>query len=179
MYELIILSVLVQRPAHGYLIAKVVNNVLGPFSKVNNGRLYPLLAKLEKEGLIIARETTQQEGERHVKGFEISEAGRKYFHQLMLDTTSNPSDYQKLFWLKAPVLGLVSPAERSRLIDHYVNYCEAHVLHLEAKLAEYQLPVEGQPIPPNLAGAINAIQHRIDHWQLEVNWASGLRQPAG
>ncbi len=176
MYELIILSVLMQRPAHGYLIAKVVNNVLGPFGKVNNGRLYPLLGKMQQEGLIIPRETAEQEGGRQVNSFEISEAGRKYFHHLMLDTTSNPSEYQKFFWLKAPVLGLVSQSERDRLIDHYANYCQAHVLHLSAKLDEYQQPIEGQQVPPNLAGAINAIQHRIKHWQLELDWANSLRQ---
>ena len=52
MYELIILSILMRRTAHGYLISKIINDIFGPYTKVSNGRLYPLLAKLQHEGLI-------------------------------------------------------------------------------------------------------------------------------
>ncbi len=52
MYELIILSLLMNGPLHGYLIAKITNDIIGPWAKVSNGTLYPLLAKLEKSGYI-------------------------------------------------------------------------------------------------------------------------------
>ena len=52
MYELIILSLLMRWNAHGYLIASIINDMIGPYAKVSNGRLYPLLAKLEEQGLI-------------------------------------------------------------------------------------------------------------------------------
>jgi DNA-binding PadR family transcriptional regulator len=41
MYELIILSLLMRSPAHGYLIAKIINDMFGPYTKISNGRLYP------------------------------------------------------------------------------------------------------------------------------------------
>ena len=49
MYELIILALLRYHHFHGYLIAKIINDIVGPYAKISNGRLYPLLAKLEKE----------------------------------------------------------------------------------------------------------------------------------
>ncbi len=52
MYELIILSQLMVQPAHGYMIAKIINDMIGPYARISNGRLYPLLSKLEKSGLI-------------------------------------------------------------------------------------------------------------------------------
>src|SRR5215472_4008569 len=52
MYELVILGFLMRMPYHGYLIAKIINDMIGPFARLSNGRLYPLLAKLEQEGLI-------------------------------------------------------------------------------------------------------------------------------
>ena len=53
MYELIILSLLMREPIHGYLIAKIINDMIGPIAKVSHGWLYPRLAKLEQEGLIV------------------------------------------------------------------------------------------------------------------------------
>lgn len=179
MYELIILSILIQRPAHGYLIAKAVNNVLGPFAKVNNGRLYPLLSKMQQEGLIApveADEPGDEEKGRSVNTVSVTETGRKYFHQLMLDTTSNPSEYQKIFWLKMPVLQFVTPTERLHLLDHYINYCQSHVLHLSAKAREYSEPAEAVPMPPNRLAVLKAIEHRVKHWQLELDWANELRE---
>ena len=54
MYELIILSLLMREPIHGYLISKIINDIIGPIAKVSHGWLYPRLAKLEQEGLIAA-----------------------------------------------------------------------------------------------------------------------------
>ena len=52
MYELIILSLLMRFSLNGYAIAKIANDIIGPWAKVSNGTLYPLLTKLEKAGLI-------------------------------------------------------------------------------------------------------------------------------
>jgi DNA-binding PadR family transcriptional regulator len=102
MYELIILSLLMRGPIHGYLIAKIINDLIGPVAKVSHGWLYPRLAKLEQEGLIGASVEPKQEhqGDRQLHTYEITEAGRKRFHQLMMGTTSNPGEYTKFFWQK-------------------------------------------------------------------------------
>ena len=52
MYELIILSLLMRFPMHGYLIAKIANDLIGPWAKISVGSFYPLLSKLEQQGYI-------------------------------------------------------------------------------------------------------------------------------
>jgi hypothetical protein len=52
MYELIVLSLLISGRAHGYFIIKILNDLAGPYTKFSHGRLYPLLARLEKEGFM-------------------------------------------------------------------------------------------------------------------------------
>lgn len=67
MYEFIILAHLMRGPMHGYLIAKIINNMNGPYIRVSNGTIYPAFAKLEQQGLI-AVETplpTTQPSDRH------------------------------------------------------------------------------------------------------------------
>jgi DNA-binding PadR family transcriptional regulator len=176
MYELIILSFLIRYPMHGYLIARIINDMIGPYARFSNGRLYPLLAKLEEEGLIVAYiETTDtHKGERQLRSYQITEEGRKRFHDLMMDTTSNPGDYQRLFLHKVTFLEFLKPTERLYLIDHYVNFCQAHVLHLTAE--EEDLARTNHLSPSQLDATLNVMQHMIDQWQLELDWAKCLHE---
>jgi DNA-binding PadR family transcriptional regulator len=108
MYELIILSQLMRHPAHGYLIARIINDMIGPYARISNGRLYPLLSKLEQSRLIVPYDegSAGRQGDRQLRAYKITEDGQRRFHELMMDTTSNPGDYQKLFLHKAPLLDL-------------------------------------------------------------------------
>ena len=179
-YELIILSILMRKAvAHGYLISKIINDIFGPYTKISNGRLYPLLAKLQNEGLI--QIASEQEcaiqnvpGERHARSYTVTDAGRQRFHALMMDTTSNPGDYQRFFWHKAQMLKYVQPKERIYLMRHYLNYCQAHILHLTAEW-EDMTHVSDQHLDADSRQALlGTMQHMIDVWQLEFSWAQQL-----
>ena len=176
MYELIILSFLIRDPMHGYLMARIINDMIGPYARFSNGRLYPLLAKLEEEGLIVAytepRDT--HKGERQLRSYQITDEGRKRFHDLMMDTTSNPGDYQRIFLHKVRFLEFLKPTERLYLIDHYINFCQAHVLHLTAE--EEDLARTNHLSPSKLDVTLNVMQHMIDQWQLELEWAKSLHE---
>lgn len=180
MYELIILSLLMRWPAHGYLIAKIINDMIGPYAKLSNGRLYPLLSKLEEEGLIVANDETikTHKVEHKVRSYKITEDGRKRFHALMLDTTSNPGEYQKLFLQKVPVLELLKPTERLYLVDHYINYCQAHVLHLTAEAEALVREVNDRAFMSSsqLETTVNVMQHVANQWRLDLEWARSLRE---
>jgi DNA-binding PadR family transcriptional regulator len=179
-YELIILAHLMRGPAHGYLIAKIINDMFGPFARISNGRLYPLLAKLEHSGLIaVDLRNTGQQGDRQLRSYHITEAGRKRFHEIMMNTTSNPGEYQKFFQQKASYFEFLKPVERLRLIDHYLNYCQAHVLHLQAEVEDMlrQAPTwEPEWGGRRLEDVVNVMQHVIDQWQLELDWTKRLRE---
>jgi DNA-binding PadR family transcriptional regulator len=194
MYEFIILSQLMHGPAHGYLIAKIINDMIGPSARISYGRLYPLLAKLEQNGLIAAERAAAsgQQGDRQLRIYTITEAGRVRFKVLMSDTGSSPGEYQKLFAYKVTAFGFITPAERLRLIDHYINYCQAHVFHLQTE-AEVQVrqvgmvedmareaPEMAHAIPQvdsySIETIVNVIQHTIEEWQLELEWARSLRE---
>lgn len=182
MYELIILSLLVRFPAHGYLISHIINDMIGPYARVSNGRLYPLLAKMEESGLIEAYEEDYQEqhGERNARGYRITEEGRQRFHALMMDTTSNLGEYQRLFRYKAPVLYLLQPFEQIYLLEHYLNYCQAHVLHLTHEsndLAAHGL-AKSYPHEVSLAATLDVMRHITDQWRMEVEWVQRLRTEA-
>ena len=176
MYELIILTLLMSAPVHGYLIVKVMNDIVGPYTKLSHGRLYPLLARLEEDGLIIASSEPAKErsGGRHLRKFQITEKGRRRFHEVMMNITSNVGDYQKLFLHKVQAMEHLEPAERLILYEHYINFCQAHVLYMIAKVEEVlRLQVHGMS-PSHNNALVKIMRHVADQWQLELEWANGL-----
>jgi len=180
MYELIILSLLMRGPVHGYLIAKIINDMIGPAARISHGWLYPRLSKLEQEGLIVASSEAKQEqqSERQLRAYEITDAGRKRFRQLMLDTTSNPGEYARFFWQKVCYLEYLHPAERLHLIDHYINYCQAHILHLKAqakKLVEGETQYQVMSLA-QLEATLHVLRRSTSQWQVDLEYASSLRE---
>ena len=180
MYELIILSLLMREPIHGYLISKIINDIIGPIAKVSHGWLYPRLTKLEQEGLIVASIVGDEgkQGERQLRTYQITEDGRKRFHQLMMDTTSNPGEYSKFFWQKVSYLEYLHPAERLHLIDHYINYCQTHILHLKAQaknLVEGEVQYHAMDIS-QLEATLHILRRSTSHWQVDLEYANSLRE---
>ena len=167
---------------------------IGPYARLSYGRLYPLMAKMEQNGLIAAESKAPggQKGDRQMRVYTITDAGRIRFHHLMSDTTSSPGDYQKLFTYKTCYFAFITPVERLRLIDHYINYCQAHVFHQQTEAEDLVRQVaeveELAREAPQLAhgfprldshsveAAVNVMQHSIDQWQLELDWATRLRE---
>lgn len=178
MYELIILSLLAQWPLHGYLIAKITNDMLGPYARLSNGRLYPLLAKLEAEGLIaVSADAERPHGGRRSRAYTMTEAGRLRFHALMLDTTTNLGDYQRIFWYKAPCLYLLTLAERLHLLDHFITYCQTHIFHYTAEIADMARHTEHfqQAPPARWDSTIFVMEHVLKSWRLQLEDALQLR----
>jgi DNA-binding PadR family transcriptional regulator len=130
--------------------------------------------------LIITTTKAKQEhqGERQFHTYEITDAGRKRFHQLMLDTTSNPGEYAKFFWEKVSYLEFLHPAERLHLIDHYINYCQTHILHLKAQaknLVEGETHYQGMNLA-QLEATLHVLRRSISQWQVDLEYASSLRE---
>lgn len=179
MYELIIISLLMRFPLHGYLIAQIANDMIGPWAKLSNGTLYPLLTRLEQSNLIALAKDDHDSGrsERSYRTFVLTENGRKRFYQLMMDTTSSIGDYQRLFHLKVPFLDLLPKRERQHLLNHYLNYCQACILHNTSQ-AENLMHELGDDNPAHVSFRKLAVEVMRQHstlWQTEVDWTLRLR----
>ncbi len=180
MYELVILSLLMREPVHGYLISKIINDIIGPVAKVSHGWLYPRLSKLHVDGLIVEslEPGEEKKGERQIRTYHITESGRKRFHELMMDTSSNPGESSKFFWQKVSFFEYLHPAERLHLIDHYINYCQTHILHLkdQAKnLVEGKVQYHTMDVA-QLEGTLHVLRRSTSHWQVDLEYTNSLRE---
>jgi DNA-binding PadR family transcriptional regulator len=175
---LIILSLLIRWPMHGYLIIKVTNDQIGPWAKISSGTLSTMLNRLEQTGLItiLPQEHNPSRPDRRSRTFIITEEGRKRFRQLMMDTSSNLGDYQKLFYLKIGYFDLLHSDERLLLINHYVNYCQAIVLHTQTEMESIVYELANHQNPLYLENVLRVMQHVVQLWQAEGDWIKNIRE---
>jgi len=176
---LIVLSLLMHWPLHGYVIASISNDILGPWEKISKGTMYSLLGKLERAGLIQLTDPSNvyHISDRRSKAYEITQTGRKRFVELMIDTISSLNNYRRLFHIKAMHLSFLPLDDQLYLVDHYSTYCQTAIRHQK---------VQSQDIldaPDMRAGfgefffesSLDYIQSMADVWQVELNWTQRLR----
>src|SRR5215472_3942102 len=63
-------------PMHGYRIARRIEQISGELLAVNQGTLYPVLLKLEQEGSIIS-EWGVSENNRRARFYQLTRQGRR------------------------------------------------------------------------------------------------------
>ncbi len=78
--EALILSVLSRGERHGYQLALAIEEESSGYFRFNHGTLYPILHKLEKEGLIKGRWHPDSPGRKR-KSYVLTTHGRTYFDQ--------------------------------------------------------------------------------------------------
>jgi len=171
MYEFLVLSKLMIRPMHGYMIAGIIGNIMGPFRRVQWGTLYPVLNRLEQEGLIRVVEHGEGDG-RSRKVYAITEAGRRRLHELLLDTEQHLGEYDTLFPQKVTLFHELSLEERLRLSRHYAVYAHQNIDHLVRKRRELQ--DHEDLTPEQIENIVAVMDHRIEYWSRERDWAEDL-----
>src|SRR5882762_6236607 len=71
-------------PLHGYGIARRIEQISGDLLSVNQGTLYPVLLRLEQEGAI-ASEWGPSESNRRARFYRLTREGRKQLQAEMQD----------------------------------------------------------------------------------------------
>lgn len=173
MYELLVLGRLSTHPMHGYMIAKIIGHIDGPVRQVQWGTLYPILSRLEGEGLIRAEETVEDGDGRTRKVYGITEAGRARLHDLLLDTEHHAGDYATIFAHKVALFSELTAEERLHLSRHYAVYAQQQIDHLERKCREFSsVP---QPLSDErMRDVLTVMDHRTEYWKHERAWAEQL-----
>jgi hypothetical protein len=92
----------------------------------------------------------------------------------MMDTSSNLGDYPRIFHLKVVHLEFLTPNERLHLANHYINYCERTILHLQSETQDTQ--GESGDNPTFTDAVVDILQHLAQQEQGELDWARRVRE---
>jgi PadR family transcriptional regulator PadR len=87
-------------PLHGYGIARRIEQISGDLLAVNQGTLYPLLLRLEQEGAI-ASEWGASENNRRARFYRLTRSGRKLLEAETRDWEQTAAIIARFFAVKA------------------------------------------------------------------------------
>jgi DNA-binding PadR family transcriptional regulator len=131
-----ILGFLIDQPMHGYELKRALSPALPPERRVNDGVLYPLLKRMEAEGLISGR-VERRDGAPDRRVFHPTEGGRSAFAQWLESTVEEEDDVAYDFMLGHPFLtkslffGRLSAAQVARKLADQLESSES-------KLADFR-----------------------------------------
>jgi DNA-binding PadR family transcriptional regulator len=158
----------------------IANHILGPWEHISRGTLSSLLTKLEQVGLIAPADPALVPfpTDRPSRVFALTPAGKERFYQLMMDTTSNPGTYQRLFRIKALNLEYVSPEDQLSLVDHYLSYCQMGLHYQQAEAQDFATnPIKQGSVSSFYSSvALDLMELVSQQWQLELAWAKRLSE---
>jgi PadR family transcriptional regulator, regulatory protein PadR len=86
-------------PLHGYGIARRIEQISGDLLAVNQGTLYPVLLKLEQEGSV-ASEWGSSENNRRARFYRLTREGRKQLRAETQDWEQTAAIIARFFALK-------------------------------------------------------------------------------
>jgi hypothetical protein len=179
-YELVVLALLMHWPLHAYKIASMADNILGPEEQMSRGTLSLLLAKLERGGLVTDADPAQIvfPSERPSRALAVTSLGRERFTQLMLDTTSHPGTYRKVFHIKALHLELLPLEQQLSLVEHYLNTCLSVIRSKEKEMQDFAASRFKRERMGSLfhEQALAYMRLKTEQWRLELAWALSLRE---
>jgi DNA-binding PadR family transcriptional regulator len=171
MYELFILSKLLHRPMHGYLIQAILNSAVGPFRKVSWGTLYPLIKKLQKAGYIAAVDETVDDA-RGKKRYRTTKAGRERFLALIHSYGEYDADSPDLFSLKVGCFGHLDVNARISVLKDHRNYLRLVIAHCQAMMSRVES--ENNLPPEEHRFALLALEHKKAVTKSEMRWIDCL-----
>jgi DNA-binding PadR family transcriptional regulator len=139
--ELAILSLIAEKPQHGYQIEQVIEERgMREWTEVGFSSIYYLLKKLEKNGSIEGR-VEQQAGRGPARTvYYITEAGEEAWHTAILEALSTPHLCYTPFLLALGNLPVVSTDEALAALQQYRDSLAERVAHIRGRL-EAQRPL--------------------------------------
>lgn len=166
MYELFVLGELMTGEKHGYILQEILKNTAGPIRQISSGTLYPLLSRLVKNGRINLRE--ESEGGRMRKIYELTEAGRERFQQLMEKPLEYNAETERLFHFKMVYFQYVKKDVRLACLEQYLNYLQTirnYVASFEAQIISQKPSPEKQRIQ-----LLRVFDHRKHVGTADIEW---------
>ncbi len=124
MFELFILGELSDGPSHGYLLHRILSQVLGPLRPVSWGTLYGVLRQLEDDGAIVEVQSTSPSEGRPRKVYSITDRGRERFLRLMARPLEHDASIEDLFRIKVSKFHLIDRDQRRAILTQYQTFLE-------------------------------------------------------
>ena len=172
--ELAVLGVLSESPQHGYELRKRLVSVLGLFTTISYGALYPTLKSLVQRGFIAEQDANPSTvyPKRNRIVYAMTPAGIDYFNSLVADDGAGSWD-DEIFAVRIALFGQTAPDARLHILQGRRRRLEDRLDQMRSNLAKGRERLD--------AYTLELQQHGLDAMEREVAWLGDLisREEAG
>lgn len=170
---LAVLALLYERPMHPYEMASVMRERGKHESiKLNYGSLYTVVEALQREGLILPRETVR-EGRRPERTiYALTEAGRAEFLSWLRELLREPVKEYTQFAAGLSFIPALPPTEAATLLKERESLLEEEVERMRSEMKALIEGREGRPRVPRLF--LIEAEHELVLREAELRWVRGL-----
>lgn len=133
MYELFVLGELMTGDKHGYRLQESLKHAVGPIRQISSGTLYPLISRMVKRGWIRPRPEGPQQGGRLRKMYEVTEAGRERFQELMREPLEYNMETELIFLFKMAYFQHVTKDVRIACLEQYREYLRYNLEYVKSE----------------------------------------------
>jgi DNA-binding PadR family transcriptional regulator len=164
MNDLLILSILLPGPKHGYRLKREAGLMLGQ-ENLHPNLVYPLLRRFMSEGLVEQKTAPGERGQTR-KLYSLTPLGHRVLIEKINAFNEQDARSPQAFQLRVGFFRLLSPEARERILAAR----EAALQQQDQRMAALQQGMElgeyGEEI----------VRHRREHIKAELDWVQRLRQ---
>lgn len=166
--EVVVLTLLLAEPKHGYLLLDEANRMLGPDETFDTKRLYTTLRRLEQQKAVVASaEPSPHPGAPQRKVYRTTHQGLELLRSLIADP-GNALDTRQ-FFVSLALWVFISPAEQRVLLERRLAWLDGERRHMEA--------VAALPNHTPWSAAVHTFQRQ--RVLEEVQWLKNLAEEMG
>ncbi|MFM1777486.1 MAG: hypothetical protein RL741_104 [Actinomycetota bacterium] len=165
--ELAILGVLAQTPQHGYELRRRLISVLGLFSTISYGALYPTLKNLVARDLLIEQDEigTGKYPKRTRITYALTPSGVAYFNSLVADSGPGAWD-DDTFAIRMSLFGQTEVNTRIHILQGRRSRLEDRLANLQTNLSKGRERLDSY--------TLELQQHGLEALEREVRWLNEL-----
>jgi len=169
MYELFILSELMEKPRNGYNLRHILQKIIGIERKISFGMIYPQLERLEHNGYITTS-VDDTDSKRTSKLNTITPLGQERFATLMAQPVVVNQNAQTTYGIKIGSFHLIAPALQRAIMQDYITFLTTKVQANHDSIATIRAD---KPAMSDLdkADTIETIELRLVQNQAALTWA--------
>ncbi len=172
--ELAVLGVLTESPQHGYELRKRLVSVLGLFTTISYGALYPTLKSLVTRGFIAEQDVSPNAvyPKRNRIVYALTPEGVEYFNSLVADDGSGSWE-DEIFAVRIALFGQTAADTRLHILQGRRRRLEDRLDQMRTNLVKGRERLD--------AYTLELQQHGLDALEREVAWLGELisREEAG
>ncbi|MDR3189714.1 MAG: PadR family transcriptional regulator [Lactobacillaceae bacterium] len=170
MYELYVLSELMDGPKTGYHLRKVLQLTLGTHRKISFGVLYPLLKKLSEQGLINL--SAEENGTK--KTASITQAGAQRLQVLIATPLVHNAHVEEAFLIKLDAIQHAKPAVQLAVLNEYQAWNTEQITSSQASVERLLGLTDMSEV--DRQSAMRIIQLKISRNQVTLDWIAQTKQ---